>query len=128
MGRYLELTKPRITCFILMSTAIGFVCGMNPGTASTWVTLLHTLLGTALIASGTAALNQWYEREADAKMNRTKARPIPSGRVTPNQALVFGLALSVAGFVELSIGANVLTGMLGLFTMASYLLVYTPLK
>src|ERR1039458_1654297 len=98
MGRYLELTKPRITCFILMSTAVGFVSGMNAGTSGvrwTWVTLLHTLLGTALIASGTAALNQWYEREADAKMNRTKARPIPSGRVTPSRALIFGLALSV---------------------------------
>jgi len=101
MGRYLELTKPRITCFILMSTAIGFVCGMNAGTAWTWVTLLHTLLGTALIASGTAALNQWYERDADAKMNRTMARPIPSGRVTGPHALIFGIILSVAGFLEL---------------------------
>jgi protoheme IX farnesyltransferase len=128
MSAYLELTKPRITVFILMSTAIGFLCGSHLGAHWSLFTLLNTILGTALIASGTAALNQWYEREADAKMNRTKARPIPSGRVTPNQALVFGLALSVAGFVELSIGANVLTGMLGLFTMASYLLVYTPLK
>ena len=94
MGRYLELTKPRITCFILMSTAIGFVCGMNAGHGAwTWVTLLHTLLGTALIASGTAALNQWYEREADAKMNRTMARPIPSGRVTGPHALIFGIFL-----------------------------------
>jgi len=128
MGRYLELTKPRITCFILMSTAIGFVCGMNAGTAWTWVTLLHTLLGTALIASGTAALNQWYEREADAKMNRTKARPIPSGRVTGPHALLFGIFLSIAGFVDLWLGANLLTASLGLFTLASYLFLYTPMK
>ena len=128
MGRYLELTKPRITCFILMSTAIGFVCGMNAGTAWTWVTLLHTLLGTALIASGTAALNQWYEREADAKMNRTKARPIPSGRVTGPLAQLFGIFLSIAGFVDLWLGANLLTASLGLFTLASYLFLYTPMK
>ena len=131
MGRYLELTKPRITCFILMSTAIGFVCGMNAGTSGfrwTWVTLLHTLLGTALIASGTAALNQWYEREADAKMDRTSARPIPSGRVTGPHALIFAIVLSIAGFVELWLGANLLTAMLGLFTLASYLFLYTPMK
>jgi protoheme IX farnesyltransferase len=128
MGRYLELTKPRITCFILMSTAIGFVCGMNAGTAWTWVTLMHTLLGTALIASGTAALNQWYERDADAKMNRTMARPIPSGRVTAPHALLFGIFLSIVGFTDLWLGANLLTALLGLFTLASYLFFYTPMK
>jgi protoheme IX farnesyltransferase len=128
MGRYLELTKPRITCFILMSTAIGFVCGMNAGGPWTWVTLVHTLVGTALIASGTAALNQWYEREADAKMDRTSARPIPSGRVTAPHALEFGIFLSIAGFLDLWLGANLLTGLLGLFTLASYLFLYTPMK
>ncbi len=128
MGRYLELTKPRITCFILMSTAIGFVCGMNAGTSWTWVTLLHTLLGTALIASGTAALNQWYERAADAKMDRTSSRPIPSGRVTGPHALIFGIVLSIAGFLDLWLGANLLTALLGLFTLASYLFLYTPMK
>jgi protoheme IX farnesyltransferase len=128
MSAYLELTKPRITVFILMSTAIGFLCGSHVGAHWSLFTLIHTILGTALIASGTAALNQWYEREADAKMNRTKARPIPSRRLTARRALTFGLALSVTGFVELAWGANLLTGMLGLFTMASYLLVYTPLK
>jgi hypothetical protein len=76
---YADLTKPRITCFILMSTAIGFLFGMPQGAPFAWPLLLHTLLGTALIASGTAGLNQWYERLADARMNRTKGRPIPSG-------------------------------------------------
>ncbi len=128
MNAYLELTKPRITVFILMSTAIGFMCGSHVGAHWSLFTLIHTIVGTALIASGTAALNQWYEREADAKMNRTKGRPIPSGRLSPARALTFGLALSLAGFVELVLGANLLTGLLGLFTMASYLLVYTPLK
>ena len=122
---YLELTKPRITVFILMSTAIGFLCLGH--FAGAW-TLFHALLGTGLMASGTAALNQWYERDADAKMNRTKARPIPSGRVSATRAFWFGVALSVSGFFDLWIGANLLAGLLGLFTLTSYLFVYTPLK
>jgi protoheme IX farnesyltransferase len=128
MSGYLELTKPRITCFILMSTAIGFMCATRLGSAWTWVSLLHTLMGTALIASGTAALNQWYEREADAKMGRTKSRPIPSGRIAAARAAWFGVFLSIAGFAELSWGANPLAGALGLFTLLSYLFLYTPLK
>ncbi len=127
-SRYAELTKPRITGFILMSAAIGFLCGTHLGFSWSWLTLIHMLIGTGLIASGTAALNQWYERDADAMMNRTKARPIPSGRVTSTQALWFGISLSVLGFVELWVGANPLTAMLGLFTLASYLFLYTPLK
>jgi len=125
---YIELTKPRITCFILMSAAIGFLCAAHLNPAWTWTSLVHGLIGTALIASGTAALNQWYEREADAKMPRTKNRPIPSGRVAPVRALEFGLALSLVGSVELWLGANLLTSLLGLFTELSYLLLYTPLK
>ena len=127
-GDFLELTKPRITVFILMSTAIGFLCGEHIAGTWSWLLLLHTLLGTALIASGTAALNQWYERLADAKMVRTRLRPIPSGRVTERRAFVFGVGLSIAGFIELWLGANLLTSLLGLFTLASYLLIYTPLK
>jgi protoheme IX farnesyltransferase len=130
IGDYLELTKPRITVFILMSTAIGFLCGTHlaSSNAHIWLTLFHTLLGTALIASGTAALNQWYEREADAKMNRTRLRPIPSGRVTSARAFWFATLLSIAGFIDLWLGANRLTALLGAFTLASYLFVYTPLK
>ena len=130
IGDYLELTKPRITVFILMSTAIGFLCGTHLASANAniWLTLFHTLLGTALIASGTAALNQWYEREADAKMNRTRLRPIPSGRVTSARAFWFATLLSIAGFIDLWLGANRLTALLGAFTLASYLFVYTPLK
>jgi protoheme IX farnesyltransferase len=126
MKPYIELTKPRITWLILMSTGIGYFFGWRGG----WhlLSLLHTLLGTGLIASGTAALNQWYERDADARMRRTKNRPIPSGRITPNQGLAWGILLSVAGFVELAFGVNLLTGLLGLFTLASYLFLYTPLK
>jgi protoheme IX farnesyltransferase len=126
MKDYLALTKPRITWLILMSTGVGYFFGARAGWQ--WLTLLHTIIGTGLIASGTAALNQWYEREADAKMKRTQARPLPAGRLTSRKALVFALLISVAGFVELFVGVNALTGWLGLFTLASYLFIYTPLK
>jgi heme O synthase-like polyprenyltransferase len=115
MMEYLELTKPRITVFILMSTAIGFFCVNR--FAGAW-TLFHVLLGTALMASGTAALNQWYERDTDAKMNRTKTRPIPSGRVSAGRALWFGVALSIGGSFDLWLGANRLAALLGIFTFS----------
>ena len=125
MKPYLALTKPRITWLILMSTAIGYVFG-----AKSWnpFTLFHTIVGTGLIASGTAALNQWYEREADGKMRRTQGRPLPSGQLDPTRALLFASAISIIGFVELVFGANLLTGLLGLFTLLTYLFIYTPLK
>jgi protoheme IX farnesyltransferase len=126
MKDYIELTKPRITWLILMSTAVGYFFG-HQGAWSFW-SVLHTILGTALIASGTAALNQWYEREADRKMRRTADRPIPSGRLSADRALLFGILLSVAGFAELTFGLNWLAGFLGLFTLLSYLFLYTPLK
>ncbi|HTX35634.1 MAG TPA: heme o synthase [Bryobacteraceae bacterium] len=135
MRDYIELTKPRITWLILMSTGIGYFFGL-PRAAHWWVflrsiplvSLLHTILGTALMASGTAALNQWYEREADRKMRRTAARPLPSGKIPAGRALAFGVALSVAGFAELWLGVNLLAGFVGAFTLASYLFVYTPMK
>ena len=123
---YIQLTKPRITWLILMSTGVGYFFGAMDGW--TWSVLLHTLLGTAFIASGTAALNQWWEREADKKMVRTQNRPLPAERLHPTRALIFAIVLSAIGFAELSLGANPLTGLLGLFTLASYLFVYTPLK
>jgi protoheme IX farnesyltransferase len=126
MKAYVELTKPRITWLILMSTAIGYYFGQRG--ALDWALVAHTLIGTALIASGTAALNQWYERDADALMRRTAARPLPGGRVSVRGALLFGLALILFGEIDLYFGCNPLTAGLGLFTVASYLLLYTPLK
>ncbi len=123
---YIELTKPRITWLIVMSTAIGYYFG-HSGAWAIWP-LIHTLIGTALIASGTAALNQWYEREADRKMRRTQMRPLPSGRLSPPRALCFGIALALAGGLELGFGANWLTSGLGIATLCSYLFIYTPLK
>ena len=130
MRAYLELTKPRITWLILMSTGIGYFFGVRVSGLLSWhwLVLFHTILGTGLIASGTAALNQWFERGADAKMRRTQTRPLPSGRLTAHKALLFGIAISTAGFFELAVGVNLLTGLLGLFTLATYLFVYTPLK
>jgi protoheme IX farnesyltransferase len=90
--------------------------------------MLAALLGTALLASGTAVLNQWYERDIDARMNRTRRRPLPTGRVSPGRALAFGIALSSAGFAELWLTANFLAAALGLLTLLSYLFLYTPLK
>jgi protoheme IX farnesyltransferase len=130
MREYIALTKPRITWLILMSTGVGYFFGLKHpwnGRAD-WLLLLNTLVGTGLIASGTAALNQWYERKADALMRRTAGRPIPSGQLTAARALWFGVALAAAGFLELYFGVNPLTGFLGVITLASYLFLYTPLK
>ena len=135
MRRYIALTKPAITWLIVASTAIGYAFGIPVGNG--WLQflsrldlwrLIHTLLGTALMASGTAALNQWWEREADAKMRRTAARPIPSGAVSARCALLFGIAISLAGFVELAALVNPASAFLGLGTLATYLFIYTPLK
>jgi protoheme IX farnesyltransferase len=135
MRDYLELTKPRITWLILMSAGVGYFFGLSPvggpvhmlRNVDPW-SLLNTLLGIALVASGTATLNQWWEREADGRMRRTARRPLPSGRVSPAAALAFGIAISLAGFVELCVMVNVLAAELALFTLVSYLVVYTPLK
>ncbi len=132
MKDYIALTKPRITWLILMSTGVGYFFGAQAGwhgwSSWHWLTLLHTIVGTGLIASGTAALNQWMERVADGKMRRTQARPLPSGRLQPAPALIFAIAISAAGFADLWFGANPLAAMLGLFTLLTYLFIYTPLK
>ncbi len=124
---YIELTKPRITWLILMSTGIGYFFGVRPGEWS-WLLLVHTLIGTGLMASGTATLNEWYERDADAKMKRTRARPIPAGHVAPNRAAAFGAALSILGFAELVLAVNPIAALWGLATLTTYLFLYTPLK
>jgi protoheme IX farnesyltransferase len=129
MRDYIELTKPRITWLILMSTGVGYFYGQISGHSGfSILLLLHTIIGTGLMASGTAALNQWYEREADRHMRRTADRPLPSGRLSSRGALLFGIALSIAGFLDLWLGANLLAAFIGGFTLASYLFVYTPMK
>jgi protoheme IX farnesyltransferase len=126
MRDYLELTKPRITLLILICTAVGYWFGC--GASFHWTILTYALLGTALLASGTSALNQWYEVDSDARMRRTRRRPLPAGRIKRRHGLAFGVLLSAAGFAGLWYGTNLLAAFPGLFTLLSYLLLYTPLK
>lgn len=128
MREYIELTKPRITWLILMSTGVGYFFGLDRTASLNWPLLIHTIVGTGLIASGTAALNQWWERESDKLMRRTAGRPLPMGLMTARRALWFGIALAVLGAGELWIWVNPLSSILGLFTLAAYLFVYTPMK
>jgi protoheme IX farnesyltransferase len=110
---------------VLITTAAGFLFAapsVDP------LLLLHTLAGTALVAAGTNALNQYVEREHDARMLRTRTRPLPAGRITPRSALLFSAAIAVIGTVYLGLMVNWLTAFLGAFTLTSYIFVYTPLK
>jgi protoheme IX farnesyltransferase len=127
---YLELTRPRITWLIVFSAAAGYYFGHLSAGGVGWNPLLlfNVLFGTALMASGTATLNQWYERSTDSRMTRTELRPLPSGRVTASSAFWFGVVLSCLGFLQLDLGANRLAAVLCLATLATYLFVYTPLK
>jgi len=122
---YLELSKHRIVMMVLITTAAGFFAAAQPFNA--WL-LVNTLIGTALVAAGTNALNQYVEREHDARMKRTKNRPLPAGRMTPRAALIFSSAIAAIGTIYLALAVNPLTAFLGAFTLTSYIFVYTPLK
>src|SRR5271157_1209978 len=101
---YYTLTKPEVNLLILMTTSAGYyLASRGPFRI---VGLINTLVGTLLVASGTATLNQWMERVWDGKMRRTASRPLPSGRISPNQALAFGILLSVAGGLYLAVAVN----------------------
>lgn len=126
MNDWLVLTKARITALVLVTAATGYVLGTS-GTIDV-TGLLALLLGVGLASGGAAALNQVYEREADARMRRTRSRPVPSGRISPRTALVAGIGLSAAGVAWLALVLNPLTGFLGLLTVVLYIAVYTPLK
>ncbi len=126
LADYWVLTKPEVNCLVLVSTLVGFYLGSR-GPLNLML-LIHTLLGTLLVASGTATLNQFIEREADARMRRTARRPLPAGRLAPSQAMWFGILLSVWGGLYLALAVNALASSLALLTLASYLLLYTPLK
>jgi heme o synthase len=121
-----DLVKARLTFLVVLTTLVGFYLGSR-GPVDLLL-LLHTVLGTALVACGAAALNQLAEREHDAKMRRTETRPLPSGRMQPETVLVFGGACSTAGLVYLALAVNLLTALLGAVTLVSYLFIYTPLK
>jgi heme o synthase len=123
---FVELTKPRITLLVLITTLVGFYMGSHDGMHL--MLLLHTMIGTVLVAGGASALNQYIERDLDARMIRTRTRPLPDGRLMPNEALLFSSIVSVIGTVYLMYFVNILTGLLGAFTLAAYIFVYTPLK
>jgi UbiA prenyltransferase family protein len=121
-----ELTKPRITFLVLITTLVGFYMGSTESLRL--VVLLHTIIGTALLAGGASALNQYVERDLDARMMRTRNRPIPDGRLQPNDALLFSAIISAMGIGYLMFFVNLLTGLIGVFTLVGYIFVYTPLK
>ena len=122
-----DLFKARLTFLVLLTTLVGFYVGYR-GELMNWWLLFNTMLGTALVASGAAALNQYLEREHDAKMRRTEDRPLPSGRMQPTTVLVLGGACGGIGLIYLAVGVNLTTSLLGAITLASYLFIYTPLK
>src|ERR1700676_3759020 len=123
---YYTLTKPEVNLLILMTTSAGYYLASHG--SFRFAGLINTLIGTLLVASGTATLNQWMERVWDKQMRRTANRPIPSGRMRPLHALLFGITLSVGGGVYLLLTVNRLSAVLAISTLLSYLLVYTPLK
>lgn len=129
MGRardLVALTKPRAVAMVVATTAAGFHLGsaVRPG----WLGMVHVLVGTALAAGGTIALNQYVERDRDALMARTRGRPLPAGRVRPAEGLAFGVGLCAGGLLYLAATAHPLSALLTALTVASYLLAYTPLK
>lgn len=125
-GAYLELTKPRITFLIVLTAAAGFILGAKG--ASDYVVMWHAMFGIALLSSGIATLNQYLERNLDGLMRRTAARPLPSGRLRPTQALTFGILLTLVAEIYLAWLVNPLTAWLGVGVIVGYLFCYTPLK
>lgn len=126
MAAYAELTKPRITFLIVLTSAAGFALASTG--AVNYSALLSAMFGIALLSSGIATLNQYIERDLDSLMRRTADRPLPSGKLHPNEALVFGWTLTIGAEVYLALMVNPLSALLGLTVIAGYLFAYTPLK
>ncbi|MDE2292212.1 MAG: heme o synthase [Elusimicrobia bacterium] len=124
MSRWLELSKPRIASFVVFTTWLGWRFAGRPEAPELW----WTLLGTGLASGAAGVLNQWLEREQDALMHRTRRRPLPSGRVTPQAALAYGVALGAAGIAVLAAKVGALPAFLAALTLVLYVGGYTPLK
>ena len=122
----IALTKPRIVVMVLLTTVVGYYVGLAG--APDYARLLHLIVGTCLAAGGALALNQYWERDVDARMHRTRSRPLPDGRLQPREALRFGVALTVVGVAYLAAGVNLLAGLVTGATAAIYIFGYTPLK
>jgi protoheme IX farnesyltransferase len=123
---YVALTKPDVTFLVALTTVAGFYLGSRG--PLDWALMLHTLGGTLLVASGTAALNQYVEREMDALMRRTAARPLPSGTLQPREVLIFGVTSILLGTLWLLLAVNWLAALVAVMTSVLYLGLYTPLK
>ena len=123
---YLALTKPRLNSLVVLTSAGGYYLGASR--PQTFLPMAAAAVGTALVAGGAAVLNQVYERETDALMQRTRLRPLPDQRVTPEEAGTFGTLLAAGGVVLLSVSANALAALLALATLVVYLTIYTPMK
>jgi heme o synthase len=123
---FYELTKPRLNFLVLVTTLVGYYMAVH--IRSDWRYLFHTLLATALTAAGASVLNQVIERDYDKLMPRTRLRPLPDGRISPREAIIYGCVLGLGGVVYLALAVNYLTAILGAFTFLSYLFVYTPMK
>ncbi len=123
---YADLIKARLTFLVVLTTLVGFYLGCRG--PMNYFLMLHAVLGTAMVASGAAALNQLLEREHDAKMRRTKNRPLPSGRLQPTTVMVFGGVCGCAGLLYLALAVNLTTSVIGAISLLSYLFIYTPLK
>jgi protoheme IX farnesyltransferase len=126
VASYVELSKPRIAALVLVTVAVAAFVG-------SWarpdpLLLLHTLIGTALVAASASALNQWLERASDSRMPRTADRPLPAGRISPAEVLFAGASACVAGVLYLGVLVNWLTAVIGLLTWFLYVVVYTPMK
>ena len=126
VSAYVELTKPRITFLIVLTSAAGFALG-SVGRIN-YAAMLSALFGIGLLSSGIATLNQYAERDLDGLMRRTATRPLPAGRLAPWEALAFGAAITVAAEIYLLVFVNPLSALLGLTVVAGYVFAYTPLK
>jgi protoheme IX farnesyltransferase len=126
IGDLVELVKARLTLLVLLTTAVGFYLGADD--PINYAALLYAVLGTAAAAAGAAALNQWWEYNLDAMMQRTRSRPVPAGRMRPRGALVLGAALSIFGVAYLAFVCNALSAALAAITIIIYIFAYTPLK
>jgi heme o synthase len=123
---FVTLTKPRLNFLVLVTTLAAFYLG--GGAEQPLLVLLHTVIGTALVAGGASALNQVWERDTDRLMRRTRLRPLPDMRLHPQDAMWFGVLLSAIGVAEFALGVNIRTAAIALITLLSYVLLYTPLK
>jgi heme o synthase len=123
---YVVLMKPDVTFLVVITTMAGFYLGSRG--PLDWLLMVHTVCATMIVAGGTAALNQYVEREADAVMRRTAARPLPAGVLQPREVLIFGLAAIAVGAIWLALAANVLACLVALSISVLYLGLYTPLK